>query len=167
MASKSSLISLLLVVPIFFFAIYSPACVREVVDVFLNLGEEKMVFYVQETATGPNATVTTVAGVNGTSSNLSGFGSVFVIDDPVTQGSDNTSKILGRLQGLEGNSGRYGGPNYHMVSSIIFENGAGSLEIHGTIRTPLAVRELAVVGGTGQFRYARGYVLVEVVSFDA
>ncbi|GLJ32177.1 hypothetical protein SUGI_0647790 [Cryptomeria japonica] len=153
MALKPSLVVLLLnLVPIFL-VISGASC-----------KEKNMVFYVQEIVSGANATVLSAGGVNGSSSNVEAFGTVFVIDNAITQGSHPNSKLLGRLQGVEANTD-LSGKNYHMVSSLIFENGS-SLEIQGTIRTQAAKRELSVVGGTGQFRFAHGFVIVEVVAFD-
>ena len=42
-----------------------------------------MVFYLQDIATGPNATVTPVAGIKGGDWTYTTFGSIFVVDDPV------------------------------------------------------------------------------------
>ncbi|GLJ32175.1 hypothetical protein SUGI_0647750 [Cryptomeria japonica] len=126
--------------------------------------EKNMVFYVQEIVSGPNATILSSAGVNGSSSNPRSFGTVFVIDDVITQGPHPNSKFLGRFQGLEANSD-LSGKNFLLAVSLIFENGS-ILEIQGTIRTQVAKRELSVVGGTGQFRYARGFVIVEIVAND-
>ncbi|KAH9323451.1 hypothetical protein KI387_018090, partial [Taxus chinensis] len=103
-------------------------------------------------------------GANGISSNISSFGSVFVIDNPITEGPQDTSKLLGRLQGVQVNSDRRGA-NFHMSATLIIENG-DALEITGTIRSLFATRKLSVVGGSGRFKYARGKALVNLVSFD-
>ncbi|KAH9323250.1 hypothetical protein KI387_017889, partial [Taxus chinensis] len=125
--------------------------------------EVNMVLYLQETLSGVDATIQTVAGVNGTSSGLLAFGTVNVIDHVVTEGPLPSSKVLGRMQGFEArpdpkNTG------FHMLSSIIFQTGkynGSSLEIQGTNRFSLPQREVSVVGGTGRFRYAHGYALLD------
>ncbi|KAH9323333.1 hypothetical protein KI387_017972, partial [Taxus chinensis] len=122
-----------------------------------------MVLYLQETLSGVDATIETVGGVNGTSSGLLSYGTVNVINHLVTQGPHPSSTVLGRMQGVEArpdpvNSG------FHMLSSILFQTGkynGSSLEIQGTNRFNLPQRELSVVGGTGRFRYARGYALLD------
>ncbi|KAH9323296.1 hypothetical protein KI387_017935, partial [Taxus chinensis] len=117
-----------------------------------------------EIGRGPDATAYSVGGMEGKSANLSAFGTLIVVDDAITEGPHPSSKLLGRLQGIEASSDMKF-INYHMLSSIIFEDGS-SLQIHGTIRTRLAKRELSIVGGDGRFKYARGYVVVEVQQFN-
>ncbi|GLJ32173.1 hypothetical protein SUGI_0647720 [Cryptomeria japonica] len=163
MATKASLF-LFFVMPILLLVIFSSTPVWEVLNRCLNLGEEKMVFYVQEAANGANATVSIAGGKNSASSSVSTFGTIFVIDNPITEGLANTTKILGRLQGVEANSA-LNGTNFHLGASLLFENG-GTLEIQGIIKTQVAQRELSVVGGTGKFRYAQGFVSVEIVASD-
>lgn len=132
---------------------------------YSNLGtarEESFVIYVQEITGGENATIVTVAGMNGKSSNRSDFGTVNVEDHGVTEGPDPTSKILGRFQGMEATTD-FSGTSFHMIASVIFEDGS-TLQIHGILNTLQTHRELSIVGGTGRFRYAHGYVVVEVVA---
>ncbi|KAH9323248.1 hypothetical protein KI387_017887, partial [Taxus chinensis] len=125
--------------------------------------EVNMVLYLQETLSGVDATIQTVAGLNGTSSGMLAFGTVNVRDHVVTEGPHPSSKVLGRMQGFEArpdpkNTG------FHMLSSIIFQTGkynGSSLEIQGTNRFSLPQREVSVVGGTGRFRYAHGYALLD------
>ncbi|GLJ32174.1 hypothetical protein SUGI_0647730 [Cryptomeria japonica] len=87
-----------------------------------------------------------------------------VLNRCLNLGLGNTTKILGRLQGVEANSA-LNGTNFQLGASLIFDNG-GTLEIQGTIKTQLAQREFSVVGGTGKFRYAQGFVSVIIVTSD-
>jgi hypothetical protein len=62
------------------------------------------------------------------------------------------------------------GTNVNIVLSIVFNNvqySSSTLEIQGTSRQRENLRELSVVSGTGRFRFARGYVVFETVSYDA
>lgn len=56
-----------------------------------------------------------------------------------------------------------------MIMSIIFINGeykGSTLEVQGPYEQSEQVTEVAVVGGTGKFRLARGYVTFETLYYD-
>lgn len=61
------------------------------------------------------------------------------------------------------------GSNTHVLISIVFTNSkynGSTLEVQGASRQIDNVREVAVVAGTGKFRYARGYATFETVYLD-
>lgn len=62
------------------------------------------------------------------------------------------------------------GTNTHVLISIIFTNSSNyngsTLEVQGASLQIDKVREVAVVAGTGKFRYARGYATFETVFMD-
>ncbi|CAL4932943.1 unnamed protein product [Urochloa decumbens] len=94
------------------------------------------------------------------------FGNTFVIDDVLTEGTSSSSTLVGRAQG------------YYMCASVanlellvtmnvVLTSGpyaGSSITVVGRDDTNAPVRELSVVGGTGQFRMARGYVLWKTVT---
>ncbi|GLJ32176.1 hypothetical protein SUGI_0647780 [Cryptomeria japonica] len=128
--------------------------------------KENLVFYAHEISQGPNRTTLTIAGVNGSSSVLSAFGTVSVVDHAVTEGPNATSKILGKFQGLVATTD-FSRSNFHLIFSVVFENekyNGSSLEMHGTIRSLEPHLELSVSGGTGHFRFVTGYAVVEILS---
>ncbi|RCV39480.1 hypothetical protein SEVIR_8G238000v4 [Setaria viridis] len=118
-------------------------------------------FYMHDVTGGPSPTAVRV--VNGPRGY---FGNTVVIDDKLTEGTSQSSATVGRAQG------------YYMVASVanlellvnmnvVLTSGpyaGSSLTVLGRddIGTPL--RELSVVGGTGQFRMARGYVLWKTIT---
>ncbi|CAL4982094.1 unnamed protein product [Urochloa decumbens] len=116
------------------------------------------VFWHDVVKEGPDApTVVTVA--KNPSSNASSFGSIMVIDDPLTEGPNVTSRLLGHAQGIYVSAGK-DGVSLMMAMNFVFVDGAyngSSLAIVGPNKVTLKVREMAVVGGTGAFRFARGY----------
>ncbi|KAD7478957.1 hypothetical protein E3N88_02093 [Mikania micrantha] len=66
--------------------------------------------------------------------NVGPFGAVYMFDDPLTEGPDPNSKVIGNARGLD----------------------------------PLVlVKEVAVVGGRGKFRMAKGFVLIDAIFFNA
>jgi len=130
-----------------------------------------MVFYMHDNLTGSNETAFPVAGLNGSSSDPFKFGTLVAMSDAITKQPQVTESdagnIVGRAQGTYVNTNLVTGHDTLMVFTIIFQNmeyNGSTLEIQGTDRFDLPEREWAVVGGTGKFRFARGYVLVTTES---
>ncbi|KAJ0969044.1 hypothetical protein J5N97_021921 [Dioscorea zingiberensis] len=127
------------------------------------IGKEKVTtlhFYVQETLKGDHPSAIEVAGPKDNSSNQTlPFGTVLVIDDPLTEGSDPNSKVVGRAQGLAVSAGQQ-----QLLFVLAVDFGFTSGEFNGSSLSVLSrnpvfetERELAVVGGLGKFRMARGF----------
>ncbi|KAF7848272.1 hypothetical protein BT93_L2138 [Corymbia citriodora subsp. variegata] len=128
----------------------------------------EMVLYFQDFAAGPNATLIPVAGIAGKLWTFSQFGTVYVTDDFITETPDPNSPLVGRGQGMYVTSA-LDGSSTHAMFSIAFTNRAyngSTLEIQGTSKQFEAVREYSVVGGTGKFRFVRGYTTFETISAD-
>ncbi|KAL6898068.1 hypothetical protein ACP4OV_006664 [Aristida adscensionis] len=118
-------------------------------------------FYMHDVTGGPSRTaVQVVSGPRGF------FGNTFVIDDKLTEGTSSSSATVGRAQG------------YYMCASVanlellvnmnvVLTSGpyaGSSITVVGRDDVGEPVRELPVVGGTGKFRMARGYVLWKTVT---
>ncbi|KAK1646507.1 hypothetical protein QYE76_064312 [Lolium multiflorum] len=94
------------------------------------------------------------------------FGDMYVIDDPLTEGPELSSPALGKAQGLYIFASRTDMAlmqTFNMVFTAGPHNGS---TIAVVAREPILdpVRELPVVGGTGSFRGATGYVLFRTYS---
>ncbi|KAG6410899.1 hypothetical protein SASPL_128972 [Salvia splendens] len=127
----------------------------------------KLHFYVQDLRIGHvSATVSEVATASVTKDSPYDFGSVHVLDDLVTAEPAIDSRPIGRVQGLTTNAdlSTYGiamNLNFHFTAGKF----AGSqLSILG--RNQDDKRELPVVGGTGAFRFTRGYAIQTTYSID-
>ena len=125
--------------------------------------------YWHDVVSGPSPTAVPVARAAATNTSQTGFGAVVVIDDPLTQGPDRkSSKPLGRAQGTYIAAGK-DEVALLMNMNFVFQAGTyngSTVAIMG--RNPVfdAVREMAVVGGTGVFRMARGYAQARTHTLD-
>ncbi|KAL3509804.1 hypothetical protein ACH5RR_029205 [Cinchona calisaya] len=137
-----------------------------------KLGEFKetsMTIYFQDQFGGPNATVAQILPEYiGGHLSFKKFGAIFCTDDLVTEGFDVSSAQVARAQGMYLTSA-LDGSNTHVLVSIVFNNGeykGSTLEIQGASAQFERVREVAVVGGTGKFRFARGYLTFETIHIN-
>ncbi|XP_058107063.1 dirigent protein 2-like [Magnolia sinica] len=134
----------------------------------IKMKETNMVFYMQDWETGSNVTAISVAGLNGTNSSPLNFGTIAVLDDPITIGVDRYSKQIGRARGIFSASA-LDGSTIHRIFSFVFTDGeykGSTLQIQGLEVYRTKRRELSVVSGTGLFRYARGYIVFESAFMD-
>ncbi|KAF7823150.1 dirigent protein 23-like [Senna tora] len=133
-----------------------------------KLHQTTLVFFMQDVAKGPNATVSPVIGISGKVWSYNTFGTIFVVDDPITLAPNRNSTPVGRVQGLL-TASSLDGSNVSVMVSIVFTNlqyNGSTLEIQGISRQLEDYREVAVVSGTGRFRFARGYATFETLSYD-
>ncbi|KAF2322784.1 hypothetical protein GH714_030708 [Hevea brasiliensis] len=89
-------------------------------------------------------------------------------NDPLTQGPDPNSKLLGRAQGLYG-SARQSELCLLMAMNFAFTDGTyngSSISLLGKNSAMSSVHEMPIVGRTGLFRLARGYAIAKTHWFD-
>ncbi|KAI3696875.1 hypothetical protein L6452_29467 [Arctium lappa] len=120
-------------------------------------------FYFHDIVGGDHPTAVRVAEATITNTSHSLFGALVMIDDPLTVGPERTSKIVGRAQGLYASADldEFG---LTMVLNYVFVEGkynGSTLSILGRNQVMSSVREMSIVGGTGLFRFARGYALAK------
>lgn len=138
----------------------------------LNPNVTRIQFYMHDIVSGPNATAIQVAGrrTNYTGSDpiAAMFGSVFMMDNPLTLTPELNSTLLGRAQGIYAMSSQQN--EFSLLMTLTFAMTGGpyngsSFSVVG--RNPIMneVREMPVVGGTGIFRLVRGYCLARTFSF--
>lgn len=125
-------------------------------------------FYFHDTVSGKNPTAVRVAQAADTNKSPTLFGVVMMADDPLTQTPDPNSKLVGRAQGLYGSAGQQElalimALNFGFVDGIY--NGS-SISLLGKNPALHPVREMAIVGGTGIFRLARGYAIAQTHWFN-
>ncbi|XP_006664385.2 dirigent protein 21-like [Oryza brachyantha] len=125
--------------------------------------------YWHDVVSGTNPTAVQVAQAPTTNSSASFFGVVMVIDDPLTEGPDmKNSAPVGRAQGTYISAGK-DKVALLMNMNFVFQSGTyngSTVAIMGRNEVLSAVREMAIVGGTGVFRWAQGYAQARTHTFD-
>lgn len=123
-------------------------------------------FYFHDKITGKNPTAMQI--VKPPNGSIGGFGKTFIMDDPLTEGPSPSSKLIGRSQGI------YAVASQHdygllMVLNFVFTEGmynGSTLSILGRNVIFEEVREMPIVGGSGVFRYARGFAVAKTFMFN-
>ncbi|KAJ4844179.1 hypothetical protein Tsubulata_041481 [Turnera subulata] len=143
----------------------------------LGLKREKLThlhFYFHDIVTAQKdqnkstAKVGGAAAANGGNSSWLTFGNVVMMDNALTTTPDFTSKLVGRAEGIYASASQ-SETSLLMVLNFFFTQGkfnGSTLSVLG--RNPIlsSVREMPIVGGTGVFRFSRGYALARTYSFD-
>ncbi|KAL4187910.1 hypothetical protein AMTRI_Chr09g41460 [Amborella trichopoda] len=136
----------------------------------LGLGKEKVSylhFYFHDIASGTkNAMALIVAMADTTITSPTFFGMLNVVDDPLTQGPAITSKVIGRMPGIYALASQ---PEFSLFMGLnfLFTTGkfnGSTLTMIGRNPTMENVREMSIVGGSGAFRLARGFLLAKTYS---
>ncbi|GJN28606.1 hypothetical protein PR202_gb16808 [Eleusine coracana subsp. coracana] len=130
-----------------------------------GLGLVHIHLYMHETSVGPNATFARILasplGAN------SSFGVTGVVDNELRAGPDRaSSELVGRFQGLIVGAGLQPGMGYFTSVTLVFTAGeysGSTLSIQGSVPSFAVTFERTVVGGTGAFRFVRGYSLTKML----
>ncbi|XP_058781070.1 dirigent protein 15-like [Vicia villosa] len=130
-------------------------------------------FYLFDILSGKNPSAVQIAQPNitlGASQSATPFGHLYAIDDPLKDGPNETSNVIGNAQGLYLSSSK--SENLTLVLYVDFGFTTGkfkgsslSLFSRNPVTEPKP-RELAIVGGRGKFRLARGYAKVKTHFLD-
>ncbi|CAL0326230.1 unnamed protein product [Lupinus luteus] len=121
-------------------------------------------FYYHDIRNNQNPTIVQI--INTPKGVLNGFGTTFVMDDAMTEGPELSSKKVGRAQGLFALASLHD-LRMTMLTNFAFTEGifAGStLSMLGGNPISEQNREMPIVGGTGVFRFARGYAIANSVT---
>ncbi|XP_004506818.1 dirigent protein 22-like [Cicer arietinum] len=126
-------------------------------------------FYWQDIVGGNNATsIPIIPPLPKFNNSFSAFGLVRIIDNALTVGPNLSSKLLGRAQGFYASTSQTELDFLMVMNFALFEgkyNGS-TITILGRNVANNKVRELPVIGGSGVFRFAKGYAEASTYSFD-
>ncbi|XP_057796407.1 dirigent protein 1-like [Salvia miltiorrhiza] len=126
----------------------------------------KIFFHAHDIAGGPNGTVYEIARASITTDDLFSFGRVQVFDGVMTEGPNRSSAVLGKVQGIL-TSADMKTTAMAMSFNVVFTTGefnGSTVSVAGRNPVLEPLRRLAVVGGTGAFRFTRGYINVQTYS---
>ncbi|PRQ35569.1 putative plant disease resistance response protein [Rosa chinensis] len=124
--------------------------------------------YWHDIVDGPSPTAVTVVQPLSNSSQTK-FGMIRMIDNQLTLGPESSSKLLGRAQGFYASASQED-LSLLMAQNLAFVQGkynGSTITLMGRNSLTNKVRELSVIGGSGLFRFARGYALLTTQSFNA
>ncbi|KAJ6864581.1 hypothetical protein NC651_035208 [Populus alba x Populus x berolinensis] len=137
----------------------------------LGLKKEKLShlhFYFHDIVSGKNPTAVRIARADMTNTSSTGFGMVAMIDDPLTMTPELSSKLVGRAQGFYASASQ-NDIGLLMTMNFVFMEGkhnGSTLSVLGRNSVFSTVREMPIVGGSGLFRFARGYAQASTHTFD-
>ena len=137
----------------------------------MGLKEEKLShlhFYFHDIISSPKPTAVRVAEAAMTNKSATVFGAVFMMDDPLTVGPEPSSKLVGRAQGIYASASQEE-MGLLMVLNFAFMEGkynGSTLSVLGRNTIFSKVREMPIVGGSGLFRFARGYAQARTHTFN-
>uniref|UniRef100_A0A0E0BIZ6 Dirigent protein n=1 Tax=Oryza glumipatula TaxID=40148 RepID=A0A0E0BIZ6_9ORYZ len=124
-------------------------------------------FYFHDKVSKPSPTsVRVVDPVDPISKSL--FGSLYVMDDALTEGPDPESQPVGRAQGMYMSTG-LAKLGLLQVMNLVFTHGPYNGSVVSVLgrNDPFGnVREMPVIGGTGTFRFSRGYAQLKTHTLD-
>ncbi|KAK7336690.1 hypothetical protein VNO77_17236 [Canavalia gladiata] len=138
----------------------------------IGFREEKLThihFYFHEVFSGPKPSlVLALEPLKGKSNAPLPFGSLVVIENPLTVGPELDSIQVGKAQGSYLSTAHTEGVDLELTMSMTFAflegkyNGS-SITVLGRNTIASTVREMPIVGGTGAFRFARGFVQAKTI----
>ncbi|XP_057788594.1 dirigent protein 4-like [Salvia miltiorrhiza] len=131
------------------------------------LKKTQLRFFIHDILSGSKPSAVRIAAPNTTAydtGNPTPFGTVYAIDDVLTEGPEATSAVVGNAQGMYLSSSQ--GKNLTLVMYVDLGFTAGrfkgsSLSVFSRNPVTESHREMAVVGGRGRFRRAQGTVFVK------
>ncbi|KAA8546082.1 hypothetical protein F0562_020467 [Nyssa sinensis] len=129
-------------------------------------------FFFHDTISGSKPSSVMVAHANltqGDKTRSPSFGSLFVIDNPLTEGPELTSKVIGNARGLSVSSSQEKVMGLMLYVDYGFTTGefnGSSISVFSRNPVTEPQRELAVVGGRGKFRMARGFAKLKTHSWN-
>ncbi|KAJ4776156.1 Dirigent protein [Rhynchospora pubera] len=121
-------------------------------------------FYFLEVESGPNATVVTSITLHRNTT----FGDINVFDNTLRVGPQPDSALIGGAQGMGVHAALDGSQGLTAINFFFTagEYNGSSLATLGVIKAS-GPSERSIVGGTGKFRFARGYMLSKLVNSTA
>jgi hypothetical protein len=143
---------------------------------YLGFKQEKLThihFFLHDIVTGPKPTIviSSESPLNGKSESPLPFGSIVVLEDPLTIGPELNSNQIGKAQGFYLTVSQDAVLELELVMGMTFAftegkyNGS-TLSVLGRNTIGAPIREMPIIGGTREFRFARGFIQAKTHSVD-
>ncbi|KAL1204493.1 Dirigent protein 19 [Cardamine amara subsp. amara] len=138
---------------------------------FLRHKKEKLTHfrvYWHDILTGQDPTAVQIMNPPANYTGATGFGLMRMIDNPLTLTPRLSSKMVGKAQGFYAASSKEEVGLLMAMNFAIFDgkyNGS-TITVFGRNSVSDKVREMPVIGGSGLFRFARGYVEARTHDFQ-
>ncbi|XP_074589763.1 dirigent protein 11-like [Curcuma longa] len=126
-------------------------------------------FFFHDVVSGRNPTVARILDPVKSPPTRTFLGMANIMDDLLTEGPQPTSRAVGRAQGLYASSDLTE-IAFLQIMNLVFTDGdynGSALTVMGRNPPLHDVREMPVVGGTGPFRFARGYAQAHTHTLSA
>ncbi|KAG5071115.1 hypothetical protein AAZX31_03G041600 [Glycine max] len=125
-------------------------------------------FYWHEVFSGENPTSVRIIPALPKYNTTTTFGSVGIFDNALTVGPEVYSKVVGKAEGLFASTSQTQLDLLLIFNFALTQGKYNGSTITFTGRSPLSekVRELPIVGGSGVFKFATGYIESRTLSFD-
>ncbi|RDX71945.1 Dirigent protein 3, partial [Mucuna pruriens] len=128
-------------------------------------------FYFHEIITSPNPSLIIIDPPKVMSNSPLPFGTLVVLENPLTIGPEFDSKRVGKAQGFYISATQKEGIELEIVMGMTLafmegEFNGSTLSVLGRNHIISDVREMPIIGGTGAFRFARGFVHARSVKVD-
>ncbi|CAK8543408.1 unnamed protein product [Lathyrus sativus] len=159
-----------------FFSFVNATYYQDMSPSFLGFQQEKLTrihFFLHDIVTGPKPTmvISSESPLNGKSESPLPFGSIVVLEDPLTIGPELNSEQIGKAQGFYLTVSQDAVLELELVMGMTFvftegKYNGSTLSVLGRNTIGSAVREMPIIGGTGEFRFARGFLQAKSHTVD-
>nr|XP_027101018.1 dirigent protein 19-like [Coffea arabica] len=149
----------------------SPEAVKKWFKELRNAKEKltELHFYVHDRVTTESPTSVPIAQANTTSKPPTMFGPTYVFDDPMTLGPEPSSKIISHAHGITSSASKEEDASQIGIMNLAFNDGkfnGSALSVLGDYPFFQKYKEMAIVGGSGAFRLARGIVTAIIYTYN-
>ncbi|CAK8543407.1 unnamed protein product [Lathyrus sativus] len=159
-----------------FFSFVNATYYQDISPSFLGFKQEKLThinFFFHDIVTGPKPTmiISSESPLNGKSESPLPFGTIVVLEDPLTVGPELSSEQIGKAQGFYLTVSQAAVRDLELVMGMTFvftqgKYNGSTLSVLGRNTIIAPIREMPIIGGTGEFRFARGFLQAKSYTVD-
>ncbi|XP_057440669.1 pterocarpan synthase 1-like [Lotus japonicus] len=166
--SSTLLVSLTINTFLLFSSMVNASYYEKISPTQLGFKEEKLThlrFFFHDIVTGPKPSmvISVESPIKDKSKSPLPFGSIAVMEDPLTLGPELDSNLIGKAQGFYMTVSQEAELYLELIMGMTFtfmegEFNGSTITIMGRNAISSPIKEMPIIGGTGAFRFARGFV---------